>query len=332
MGVSLGGKGGGCISSSSRVGGNRVLPDEPELSVLLLMEDCLVQVPSADTVLCVLDRGEGTAADCDRIEATEDVRESAIDERRRVRGDGESSSSLSLHPNPVVRPIPPRKSLPSLCRLRRLTVSRPSLNRPVFVFADVVDMTLPCRADVSSAAITLERGEISPSLNITCANGVCKSRLESDSVPPPSNSLSSLSISISSSSASESPSCLPSGKLNFLVTDGLLDDVCPTMAEGALDLCGCLFNKGARVLDCSLDDGLDNREDFLRRGLGVSEMMVWMSGLVRPLGKSPSLFGKGCEGSEVVTGGGDLNEEGGGDDFFDFLTGCDVGDCGGFGN
>lgn len=58
------------------------------------MEDCLVQVPSAETVLCVLDRGEGTAAGCDRIEATEDVRESAIDESRRVRGDGESSSSL----------------------------------------------------------------------------------------------------------------------------------------------------------------------------------------------------------------------------------------------
>lgn len=53
-------------------------------------------MPSDDAVLCVLDRerGEGPVAGCDRIEATEDVRESAIDESRRVRGDGESSSSL----------------------------------------------------------------------------------------------------------------------------------------------------------------------------------------------------------------------------------------------
>ena len=96
MGLSLGGKGGGSVSSSSRVGGNRALAEEPVLKVLLLPEDCLVQVPSADTVLCVLERerGEGPAVGCDRMEATEDVRESAIDERRRVSGEGESSSSL----------------------------------------------------------------------------------------------------------------------------------------------------------------------------------------------------------------------------------------------
>ena len=70
-----------------------MLVDELALSVLLLKEDCLVQTPS-EVVLCVLDRGEGATAGCDRIEATEDVRESAIDESRRVRGDGESSSSL----------------------------------------------------------------------------------------------------------------------------------------------------------------------------------------------------------------------------------------------
>lgn len=96
------------------------------------------------------------------------------------------------------------------------------------------------------------------------------------------------------------------------------------MAEGALDRCGCLFNcDGVLDVECSLDDGLDNKEDFLRRGLGVSEMMVSMSGLVRPLGKSPSLLGKGWAGGVVVTGvGGDLNEEGGGEDCFDFLGGC----------
>jgi hypothetical protein len=46
------------------------------------------------------------------------------------------------------------------------------------------------------------------------------------------------------------------------------------MAEGALDLCGCLFNDGTLDLDCSLDDELDSNDDFLRLGFGVSEMMV----------------------------------------------------------
>ena len=97
-----------------------------------------------------------------------------------------TSTYLSLHPSPVVRPIPPRRSLPSRCLRRRLRVSRSSLNRRVFVFRDAetlsknqqckrlyktglpVDMVLPGRADVSRAVITLERGDISPSLNITC--------------------------------------------------------------------------------------------------------------------------------------------------------------------
>lgn len=57
-----------------------------------------------------------------------------------------------------------------------------------------------------------------------------------------------------------------------------------------------------------------------------------MSGLVRPLGESPSLLGNESENGEaatlLVTGGGDLNDEGGGDDFFDFLGGCDRGGTG----
>ena len=68
-----------------------MLADEVVLKVLLLREDCLGRVPSADT--CVLER-EDPVAYCDLREANEDVRERAIDERRRVRGDGESSSSL----------------------------------------------------------------------------------------------------------------------------------------------------------------------------------------------------------------------------------------------
>jgi len=91
---SLGGNGGGSVSSSSRVEGSRILADEAVLRVLLLMEDCLVQTPSADIVLCALERGEGPAPDWDLREAKEDVRERAIDESRRVSGEGESSSSL----------------------------------------------------------------------------------------------------------------------------------------------------------------------------------------------------------------------------------------------
>jgi len=171
-----------------------------------------------------------------------------------------------------------------------------------------------------SAVITLERGDISPSLNMTClhatreegvenayndrrkretthANGVCKSRLESDSVPSPSSSLSNLSMSISSISKSGATSRLPSGKLNFLIAAGLEDEVRPRMAEGALDLCGRPFDDGAPDLDCSLDDELDSSDDFLRRGFGVSDMMARTSGLVRPLvalvGESLSLLGKG---------------------------------------
>ena len=51
-----------------------------------------------------------------------------------------------------------------------------------------------------------------------------------------------------------------------------------------------------------------------------------MSGLVRPLpesdGELVSLLGNGCGRAEVVSGERDLNEEGGRDDSFDFLTGC----------
>ena len=57
-------------------------------------------------------------------------------ESRRVRGDGASSSSLSLHPRPVVNPIPAFNCLPSLWRTRRCGVSRWSLKRPDFVIIE----------------------------------------------------------------------------------------------------------------------------------------------------------------------------------------------------
>jgi len=55
------------------------------------------------------------------------------------------------------------------------------------------------------------------------------------------------------------------------------------MAEGALDLCGCLFNDGTLDLDCSLEDEPESNGGLDRRGFGVSEMIVGISGLVRPL-------------------------------------------------
>ena len=91
---SLGGNGGGSISSSSRVGGNRILADEAVLRALSRMEDCFTQTPSPDIVLCDLVRGEGPVPGWDLREANEVDRERAIDESRRVRGEGESSSSL----------------------------------------------------------------------------------------------------------------------------------------------------------------------------------------------------------------------------------------------
>jgi len=161
----------------------------------------------------------------------------------------------------------------------------------------LVDIVLPGRLDTPRAVITFERGDMRPSLNITClfatrekdtvrilrrrkesatyANGVCKSRLESDSLPPPSNSLSNRSMSTSSISKSEDLSCLLLfGKLNFLATGGRGAKVCPKIAEGALDLCGCLCNDGTLDLDCSLDDELDSSDDLLRLGFGVSDMMA----------------------------------------------------------
>lgn len=89
--------------------------------------------------------------------------------------------------------MPPRRSLPSLCLLRRLKVSRLSLNRPVFVFKDAklrvrisstqprwdsmgspAETVLPGRVEVSRAEMTLERGDINPSLSITCLHATRK--------------------------------------------------------------------------------------------------------------------------------------------------------------
>jgi hypothetical protein len=56
-----------------------------------------------------------------------------------VNGFGTSSSSLSLQPNPVVGPIPPRRSLPSRWRTRRRVVSRSPLDKPDLVMFDAVE-------------------------------------------------------------------------------------------------------------------------------------------------------------------------------------------------
>jgi hypothetical protein len=57
------------------------------------------------------------------MEVADERRERLSAERRRVSGEGASSSSLSLHPKPVVRPMPPLNNLPSRCLTRLLGVS-----------------------------------------------------------------------------------------------------------------------------------------------------------------------------------------------------------------
>ena len=49
----------------------------------------------------------------ERMLAGRDLRPTVVLESLRVRGEGASSSSLSLQPRPVVRPIPPLSSFPS---------------------------------------------------------------------------------------------------------------------------------------------------------------------------------------------------------------------------
>lgn len=49
-------------------------------------------------------------------------------------------TDLSLHPRPVVSPIPPFNKRPSRCRVLLLTVSLSSLNTPDFGFTDVASM------------------------------------------------------------------------------------------------------------------------------------------------------------------------------------------------
>lgn len=95
-------------------------------------------------IVSLTERDNGCAAEdvrlgCPVLELRElaDVRrESTSEEIRRVKGDGASSSSLSLQPSPVVRPMPPRSRVPSRCLTRRFTVSRWSLKIPDLVITD----------------------------------------------------------------------------------------------------------------------------------------------------------------------------------------------------
>lgn len=95
------------------------------------------------------------------------------DEMRRVRALGASSSSESLQPRPVVRPMPPRRVLPSRWRTRRMGVSRVSRGR-----ASVPEKTLDAgegsAKEAEAAAISgnsFERGERKPWWSISCLMG-----------------------------------------------------------------------------------------------------------------------------------------------------------------
>ena len=81
----------------------------------------------SDDVVSLTERPSGCALDAGLIDPSElaDVRlESTKDDTRFVSGDGASSSSLSLQPSPVVRPMPPLNKVPSRCLTRLLAVSR----------------------------------------------------------------------------------------------------------------------------------------------------------------------------------------------------------------
>lgn len=84
--------------------------------------------------LCEIERDNGCGKhgceweDLEEWIEEEDVRRvRTIRDSLRVSAEGASSSSLSLHPRPVVRPMPPFSSFPSRCLVRLLGVSLESL-------------------------------------------------------------------------------------------------------------------------------------------------------------------------------------------------------------
>lgn len=118
-----------------------------------------------------------------------------------VSSEGASSSSLSLQPRPVVKPIPPLNSLPSLCRTLRRGVSRLSFR---IEDLDVSTLTMLARGSIMTPSSltnsestelmdwapgkSVELGESRPCFTMRWGSGVCRSKLESESVLSPSNS------------------------------------------------------------------------------------------------------------------------------------------------
>lgn len=76
----------------------------------------------------------------------------------------------SLQPKPVVRPMPPRKSLPSLWRCRLLAVSR--VSRGWWLFFEEREKVGLCRLDLGGSGVmaglgrSLEWGESRPARSI----------------------------------------------------------------------------------------------------------------------------------------------------------------------
>lgn len=134
------------------------------------------------------------------MDVADERRERLSAERRRVSGEGASSSSLSLHPKPVVRPIPPLNNLPSRCLTRLLGVSLESfgclLPVELLVTNDAsewfekvlrLDWREACEAmerrlgSGGGAGRSFECGERRPCLSIRWGKGVWRSMLESES-------------------------------------------------------------------------------------------------------------------------------------------------------
>lgn len=121
-----------CDELAHAVGGTEPMP-EPELTLELtegrMRAWCRARLSAALASVSLTDRASGCGARAvvDTSEPAEVRLDSTREEICLVKGDGASSSSLSLHPRPVVSPRPPRRSRPSRWRTRRRVVSRSSL-------------------------------------------------------------------------------------------------------------------------------------------------------------------------------------------------------------
>lgn len=137
---------------------------------------------------------------------------------RRLRGDGASSSSLSLQPSPVVNPTPSRRFWPSRWRILRLASAFQTFS-PLARRASPLELNLPLRVgagDSNASVIMVERGESSPARSIMCGNGVLRSKslpLSSESYCSPKNTSGPAPSTSNPAELAVAPECIPADEL-----------------------------------------------------------------------------------------------------------------------